>query len=490
MRDLRKWMSQLGSEGELKRISSEVLWDTEMGAILHEICLRKGPAILFENIKDYRDSFCTKFFAGSLATFSRIALMYDLPKETTVSDLVKITKELLDRRVAPVVVKDGPVKENKIDKDRINLFQLPVPKWHPGDGGRYINTSCGIVTADPDTGIENIGLYRGMIGSKNTIPSALVKAKDWGLHYAKCCEKGIPMPVAVVYGGDPLIPYLASIPVPGGICEYDVIGGFRKEPLELVKCETSDLRVPATAEIVLEGFVSPDPETYGIEAPFGEYTGYYGEIGSRKPTIQVECITYRKDPILTGTLTETIPGVLTEIGTLASVPQAALAWRTLESQGIPGILDIRVPPATVCTNIFIKIHKTYRGQAKQIAAALWGSGAAHTRYKNVMIVDEDIDIYDYEALEWAFAYRVNAGENDLVVFPGCSGSIMDPSTRLEDRDPVKYGTGKWNRLLIDATMNWDFPRRPEWGNNFYPPLNRFNEEILESVRKRWKEYGL
>ena len=185
------------------------------------------------------------------------------------------------------------------------------------------------------------------------------------------------MPVAVVYGGDPLIPYVASIPIPLGTCEYDVIGGMRGEPLEVVKCHTSDLRVPAGAEIVLEGFISPDPRTYESEGPFAEYTGYYGEEGKR-PVIQVECITYRSDPILTGTLAETIPGVLSELGALTTVSQSALAWNTLESQGIPGILDVYVSPIATATNIFIKIHKTYRGQAKQIAAALWGSGGAHT----------------------------------------------------------------------------------------------------------------
>jgi 4-hydroxy-3-polyprenylbenzoate decarboxylase len=489
-KDLREWISKLESEGELKRITVEVDWDTEIGAIMHEVFSQKGPAIIFENIKDYKNSFCSKLFTGSIAIFPRIALMYGLPKETTISQLVKITKELMDHPIKPILVKSGPVKENKIYNDKINLFDLPVPKWHPEDGGRYINTFCGIVTADPDTGEENIGLYRGLIGSKNTIPSALVRVKHWGNHYYKCVEKGIPMPVAIVYGGDPLIPYVASIPIPSGICEYDVIGGIRKEPLELVKCETSDLRVPAAAEIILEGFISPDPETYEMEGPFGEYTGYFGEVRSKRPTIQVECITYQKDPIFTGTRNETIPGVLAEGGTIASVSQAALAWNILESQGIPGILDVCVTPVTSTTNIFIKIQKSYRGQAKQIAAALWGSGAAHTRYKNVMVVDEDIDVYNYEALDWAFAYRVNAAENDLVVFPGCSGSIFDPSTRLEDRNALKYGTGKWNRLLIDATINWDYPKRPEWGNKIYPPLNQFQEKVLETVRKRWKEYGL
>jgi UbiD family decarboxylase len=487
-KDLREWIFRLESEGELKRISAEVDWDTEIGAIIHEVFLQKGPAILFENIKDYRNSFCSKIFAGSIATFPRIALMYDLPKETTLSALINVTKERMEEVIKPIVVQKGPVKENKISKDKINLFELPVPKWHPQDGGRYINTWCALVTSDPETGRENIGLYRGMIGKKSTIPSALVKAKHWGIHYTKYVEKHKPMPVAIVYGGDPLIPYMASIPIPLDTCEYDVIGGMRRKPLELVECETSNLRVPAAAEMIIEGFIPPHSESCELEGPFGEYTGYYGE-QDKRPAIQVECITYRNDPILTGTLAETLPGVLTELGALTSVSQAALAWKILDSQGVPGILDIYVPPVTMCTNIFIKIHKMYRGHAKQIAAALWGSGASHTRYKNVMVVDEDIDIHNYEALEWAFAYRVNAAEDDLVVFPGCSGSIFDPSTRLEDRDALKYGTGKWNRLLIDATMNWNFGKRSEWGDNVYPPLVQFQEEVLDSVKKRWKEYG-
>ena len=172
--------------------------------------------------------------------------------------LVSIFKDRFSKPVKPLTVSKGPVKENIVKGAAVDLFQFPVPKWNPHDGGRFIMTSASVVTKDPDTGTLNAGTYRGMIAKKNTIGVLLAMTQGWGKHFSKYKNRGQEMPVAVVIGWDQTLFMAASTPV--NHSEYELAGSLRGAPVELVKCETSDLLVPASAEIVLEGFVSPDPE--------------------------------------------------------------------------------------------------------------------------------------------------------------------------------------------------------------------------------------
>ena len=298
-KDLREWIAKLEAEGDLRRIKAKVDWNGELSEIAKRAINQREPALLFENIKDHENTRCTRVFTGGLARRSRVALMLGLPSSTSRQEVIKVVRERLRGSIKPTSVNTGPVKENIVKGKEINLFEFPVPKWHPLDGGRYINTYCGTVTRDPDTGIINIGLYRGMILDRYRLAAWLVPSQHWGLHYRKYQAMGKPMPVAFVYGWDDVLPLVAGTAIPYMQCEYDVMGSFRQEPVELVKCETSDLEVPASAEIVVEGTVSPDPSTYDIEGPFGEGTGFYGGAGKR-PVIQVECITHRDDPIFRG----------------------------------------------------------------------------------------------------------------------------------------------------------------------------------------------
>ena len=219
-------------------------------------------------------------------------------------------------------VDDGPVKENIITGDDINLFDFPVPKWHREDGGRYINTFQATITKDPDTGQHNLGIYRGMIGKKDTLPVLLWRAQNWGVHFQKWKERGEKMPVAHVYGWEPCLPFCASAPIPTGVSEYEVMGSIRGEPVPLVKCETVDLMVPASAEMVVEGYIDDDPSTYEMEGPFGEYTGYFGGDQGPKHVTKVTCITHRNDPIFRGTLEGTLPKMLNENSIMSSVQRA------------------------------------------------------------------------------------------------------------------------------------------------------------------------
>jgi UbiD family decarboxylase len=489
--DLRAWIALLEKENELRRIRAEVDWDREIGAVSRRALERKGPALLFENIKGYRGGRCSRVLTNALGDRRRLALALGFPRDVGNAELVQYVMKKNRETIAPRVVSTGPVKDVVVRGDAVDQTEFPVPKWNFREGGRYIHTFSGIVTRDPDSRVMNVGIYRGMIGQKNTTPFLLIKGgQHWGAHFVKYAGRGQAMPVACVIGWDPIMPFLAGSPIPTGVCEWDVMGAYRGESAELVRCETVDLEVPASAEIVIEGVISDDPSTYESEGPFGEFTGYVSDVPTPRPTMKITCITHRRDPIFQGCLEGTLPGSYSENSVMSSVQRAAIAWNILTGAGIPGIRDVYVHPITNGVNVCVKITKHYQGQPKQIAAALWGNAAAQYRYKHVWVVEDDIDIASYEQIDWAVAHRVNAGEGGIVIFPGSFGSPIDPSTPLEDRNVAQLGTGLWNRVLIDATRNWKFERRAEWGGERFPPTVRPAPDDEARVRQRWEEYGL
>lgn len=490
IRDLRDWIKRLEERDLLRRITAKVNWYHEIGSLSRVVFTKQGPALLFENIKDHENTFCRKLFVGGLGTEERVKLCLGLPGDMHLRDAVDHLRRKIKEGIKPVLVESGPVQENVIMGDDIDLYQIPVPWWHHLDGGRFIDTFAGIVSKDPENGSVNVGLYRGMLVGKNKIAKLLLRSQDWGKHYTKWEARGEPMPVAVFYGGDDLLSLLAASPFPNpvGLGEYDIAGAIRGEPVALVKCKTIDLEVPAGAEIVVEGHITT--KELHMEGPFGEYTGFYGGGSSMKPTFTVQCLTHRDDPIFRGTVEGIRSGMPNEDSCFTPFTLSAIAWNALDAAEVPGVMDIWVPPVAVGTNVYVQIHKQYRGHAKQVASALWGSKSSQWMWKNVMVVEEDIDIRNREAIEWAWAYLVNAGDGDITVFGPTLGSVLDPSTRREERDAVLYGTGKWYRVLVDATRNWDHPRWEEWENNIYPPVNKMSIEDEKLIRERWNEYEL
>lgn len=488
--DLRTILTRLEDKGELLTVEGEVDWNLELGTLTREILRRKGPAALYNNIKDYNtpDARCSQLVTGLFASNRRISLMLGFDDELPHEQLVNYVLQKNTERIKPIMVESGPVHENVIVGDSINLYDFPVPHWHHLDGGRYINTFGAVITKDPDTGETNVGVYRGMIADKDKIGVLVLTSQHWGHHWTKYKERNEPMPIACVYGWDPIMDFIAGSPIPKGINEFEVMGAYRGQPVPLVKCKTVDLEVPASAEIVVEGFISPDPSSFVLEGPFGEYTGYCSDVATPRPAIKVSAITHRDNPIFRGTLEGSLPGASGENSFMSAVQRSAIGWNILKTQGIPGVKSVYVHPVTNGTNVVVQITKTYEGQPKQIAAALWGSGAAQFRYKNVIVVDEDIDPSDYSAIDWAIAYRVNPGTDDIIVFPGAFGSTIDPSTPLEERSVPELGSGLWNRMLIDATKTFKFPRREEWGNEKFPPTVHNRPQDVELVKSRWSEY--
>jgi len=480
--DLREEIATLEAMGEMKRIKAEVNWNLELAGITKGVLAKRGPALLFENIKDYHNTPGRKLFTNGMGNRVRLATVLGLPKETPFNEIVETVRKRLKAPMKPKTVATGPCKENIVKGSKINLFDFPVPKWHALDGGRYINTFGGFVSRDPETREVNVGMYRAMIVDQNRMTAIVNPVRQWGTHYSKYKDRNEAMPAALVIGGNDLFPFVASAPM--AECEYDAMGGLMEEPVKLVKCETSDLEVPASAEIVIEGSISTDPKTYEMEGPFGEWSGYY--CGAKKrPVMKVDCITYRNDPIFRGQVEGSGPGIISESGYMYFAVLGALMWNTLEDAGIPGILDIVPTPVTI-----VKIHKTYHGQAKQIALALWGARLSIGFTKIVMVVEEEVDIRNPREFQMALLQKVDPAKS-LFVLSGYPGDVIDPSMPVEDKYELE-GTVQENKLLIDATTRWDeFPIREEWDNKRFPPTcTKVLPEIEELVKRRWKEYGL
>ncbi len=217
----------------------------------------------------------------------------------------------------------------------------------------------------------------------------------------------------------------------------------------------------------LDMLIDPDEATYEMEGPFGEFTGYVSDVPTPHRVIQVAALNHRTDPIFRGTLEGSLPGAAGENSQISSVLRTAIAWKTLADAGVPGVLDVFVHPVTNGTTIVVQIDKQSEGHPKWVASALWSTSAALFRYKNVIVVDGDVDPSDYSAIDWAIAYRARALTDDVVVFPRGFGSPIDPSTLLADRSLPELGTGLWKRVLIDATKTWRYEAREEWGGAKY-----------------------
>ncbi len=491
--DVRSWIELLESEGELRRIAAPVHWDVELGTITRHVLSASGPALLFENIRDHERTYCRRLFTGSLGTYRRIALALGLPKDTPEREILLRARELYKAKgdLKAVDRDRAPFSKNVLRGPEINLYDLPVPKWHHWDGGRFINTFAQVITKDPETGAQNVGLYRGMIADRDKISTLIAPSQGWGGHYSKHRFAASPMKVAVCYGCDPLLTFLSASPVSHpGYSELHILSGFKGRPAEVVRCETSDLYVPADAEIVIEGTISPDPKDYRLEGPFAEHIGYYGGAASPKPVIQVDRIAFRDDPIYQGSNESIRPGWPNEDSHVMSIAASALAWNVLEYLGVPGVTDVWMNNDGSYYMLYVQIRKSYRGQAKQIASGIWGMSFANWALKNIMVVEEDIDLRDPGQLEWAFCTRVNAAEGGIEIFKNHFGSVLDPSTPFEERDLNAYGSGRWARVLIDATRNWNFKRREAWNNGVYPPVCVLEKEHEDAVRARWDELGL
>ncbi len=470
--DLRAFIAKLEEMGELSRVKQQVDWKYEVGGWLrHAADMRPpGPALLFENIKDYSKGY--RIFGGGLGTTRRLATALDMDPEISVRELINQYKDRIGARIEPVLVRTGSVKECvHVGKD-VDLFEFPTPWWTPRDGGRYIGVWHGVLSKDAATGRRNLGTYRTEIHSRNECTIGFLPFSHLGHHFSQREKTGKSMDVAVIIGADETIFMVSAAGFPQGIDEYDAAGGLRQAPVELVKCETVDLEVPANAEIVLEGKLHTDRRI--PEGPFGEYTGYHGGSIRMRPVFEVTAITHRKDPILRG-LMQGKP--VTEWGRFAQIQTAATGLRLFEDIGPAGVKAINaVPEASVINMVVIQIDAHYVGHARDVGR-MWMCGQMGSHVKIVVVVDEDIDPFDLGQVWWAVATRTQ-GSRDIEVHPFGRTSRSDPSVLKESGEFTDV-------VLIDATKKLDYPYVEAWGGH-WAPVCLPPRAITDLVNLKWQ----
>jgi 4-hydroxy-3-polyprenylbenzoate decarboxylase len=473
-KDLREFIEKLRLEGELAEISTEVDWQYEFGGIVRKNLDLRGPALLFKNIKDYS----TPLFTCGVSTYSRVSLALGLPPREPLERIVFEFRKRIKKPVKPKKLATGPCKENILTGEQVNLLRFPVPLWQTGDGGRYIGTWHGVITRDPETGWTNAGMYRVVIHDEKTLGILIARDQHIGLHYEKYRKMKKAMPVAIVIGMDPVLPFTFLTPLPAQMDEYGFAGGLRGEAIELVKCESSDLEVPACSEIVIEGEVPPDERR--MEGPFGEWTGHYGGKPGPRPVVYVQCITHRNDPILRGSL-EGKP--VSEDHVCTSVALSGLSHNLLsETLSIPGIRGVHFPAASGGWGMaIVSVSQRYPGHSRTIAHALLGSKIG-AFLKNVIVVDEDIDPFRLDEIWWAMFSRLQAS-NGVTILKRGKTAFMDPS-----QVPELQGFG--DTLIIEAVKPYEWQPRPEWGNQRFPPVAYPSREVMEAVEKRWNNLGI
>jgi 4-hydroxy-3-polyprenylbenzoate decarboxylase len=475
VKDLREWIALLEREGELVRVSAEVDPNLEVTEIVDRVVKAGGPALLFERVIGATQPLlinqfgterrmCLAFGVGSLDEIGeRIGEILEMQPPQGLAAKVRGLKTL--KSIAgsrPRSVKRGACQEVVLTGDDVDLGRLPVQTAWPGDGGPFI-TLPAVITHDPRNGNRNVGMYRMQVLGRNTT------AMHWQLHKdgrADYLFTDGRLEVAVALGLDPISAYSASAPLPKHIDELMVAGFLRGEPLELVKGVTIDVEVPASAEIVLEGYVERGDET--DEGPFGDHTGFYTPV-ERFPVFHVTAMTMRRDAIYPSIVVGKPPqedawlGKATERIFLPAVRMT-----------VPEIVDYDLPVAGAFHNLcIVSIKKAFPGHARKVMNAIWGLGMLSLT-KGIVVVDEHVDVHDYAQVMFYVGANVDP-KRDVVIAEG-------PLDHLDHAPTLQFFGGK---IGIDATAKGALEGAREW-----PPEIEMSAETRALVDRRWDEYGI
>ncbi len=477
-KDLPEFISFLEEKGELRRIKTEADPILEITEIADRISKKKGPALLFENVKgsDFPlvintfGSFSRMSWALGVENLDEIAerIRNLLPKELPsgffekMKGLLKL-KELT--RIKPKVVKNAPCQEVVLI-DELNILDLPVLKCWPGDGGRFITFPL-VITKNPATGKQNMGMYRLQVFDEKTTGMHWHVHHDGAANYREAVKRGKPLEVAVALGADPATIYAATAPLPSDFDELLLAGFLRKEPVEVVSCKTVDLKVPAHAEFVLEGYV--DPIERRREGPFGDHTGYYS-LADDYPVFHVKCLTRKKNPIYPATIVGRPPMEDCYMG--KATERIFLPFIQLQ---LPEVVDFDLPLEGVFHNCaIVSIKKSYPLHASKVANAIWGLGQMMFT-KIIVVVEEDVNVHDYSEVAWKVFNNVDP-ERDIVFTKGPL-DVLDHASNTPN-----YGS----KMAIDATKKW----KEEGYTREWPDEIRMSGEIKRLVNEKWHSYGL
>ena len=481
--DLREFINALESRGMLKRIKTPVDCNLEITEITDRVSKMEGKknvALLFENVKGYD----MPVLMNAFGSMERLALAFgvndieEIPNELreilrlpyislqNKMDLIHIIPTAKRAINFPKYVKKAPCQEVVIT-DNPTLDKFPILKCWPQDGGPFITLPL-VFTRNPKTGKRNVGMYRLQKYDGQTTGMHWHLHKDGASNYRAYQEMGKDkIEVAVAIGTDPVITYAATAPLPRAIDEMVFAGFLRKKSVEMVKCKTVDVEVPACSEIVLEGYVNIG-ETRR-EGPFGDHTGYYS-LADDYPVFHITCITHRKNPIYSATIVGKPP---MEDCFLAKATERI--FLPLLQQTLPEIRDINFPLEGVFHDcVMVSIKKTYPQQAKKVMHAIWGMGQMMFT-KMIIVVDEHVDVQKEKEVWWRVFNNIDA-KHDIVMVEG-------PLDALDHSSPMaKWGT----KIGIDATKTW-----PEEGHTReWPDEINMSDDIKKLVDAKWQELGL
>ena len=478
-RDLREFIAFLESKGDLRRISAPVTTELEMTEIAYRSLRADGPALLFENVVGHDMPVAINLFCSERrmnwaleaenadALAARLEAMIEMvqggPPQGMLNKLRTLGRLVHVGAYQPRTVSNPPCQQVVLSGEDVDLYRLPIIKCWPLDAGPYITLPL-VITSDPETGTQNYGIYRMQVFDRNTTGMHWQTHKVGARHYRSSVEK---LEVAVALGGDPTSIWTGSAPLPPDIDEMVLAGFIRDEGVELAQAVSVDLKVPAHAEIVLEGYVTPGEER--TEGPFGDHTGYYS-LAEPYPVFHVTTITRRHNPIYPTTFVGRPP---TEDYWMGKVTERV--FLPLIRLILPEVVDVNMPAEGIFHNlVLVSMRKEYPGHARKVMYGLWGLGLLSLT-KVIVVVDDFVDVQNPSEVAWRVANNINPS-TDLVLVDG-------PIDDLDVASPTpRFGS----KVGIDATR-----KGPQEGyHREWPPDIEMSPEVRERVSARWAELGL
>jgi UbiD family decarboxylase len=466
-RDLRDWLSIADELGELRHVEG-ASWQEDIGAITELLDhTPDSPAALFDAIPGYPRGF--RVLSNGMGNRRRQALTLGLdPNTATHGRLLEWWRTTLKelKPIPPMELPDGPVFEEVQRGDEVDLLKFPTPHWHEGDGGRFIGTASLNIMRDPESGWVNVGTYRNMIQDRNHLGVWISPGKHGRLIRERYLARDERVPICVSVGHDPLIFMAACVEgLPSGMSEYDWAGGVSGRPYPVVKAPITGLPIPAYAEIVLEGYI--DANDMRVEGPYGEFMGYYASGAPTLPTMEVQAVYHRRDPIILGCPQGKPPH---EDNQFLAYLRSCLVWDQLERAGVPDVRGVWCPPLSA--NRFltvVSIKQRYPGHARQagVLAAEVGAAAYMSRY--IIVVDDDVDVTDMDEVLFAVFTRSDP-QRSIEILKRCWSGPLDPAIPPADR-------GFNSRAIIDACRPW------EWRDEFPEPV--LTPERAAATRRKW-----
>ncbi len=484
-KDLRDFIAQLEKQGELKRITQEIDPKLEMTEICDRTLRAGGPALLFENPKGFDMPVLGNLFGtpkrvamgmgeDSVEALREVGKLLAFLKEPEPPkgfrdawEKLPVYKQVLN--MAPEVLRKAPCQANVIEGDAVDLSKLPIQTCWPGDAGPLITWAL-VVTKGPNKERQNLGIYRQQVIGKNKVIMRWLAHRGGALDFREWCEKhpGQPFPIAVALGADPATILGAVTPVPDSLSEYAFAGLLRGSKTEVIKCMGSDLQVPASAEIVLEGVIHPGE--MADEGPFGDHTGYYNEV-DRFPVFTIERITHRDNPIYHSTYTGRPPDEPAVLGVALNEVFVPI----LQKQ-FPEIVDFYLPPEGCSYRMaVVSMKKQYPGHAKRVMLGVWSFLRQFMYTKFVIVTDDDVNVREWKDVIWAMTTRMDPARDTTII-------ENTPIDYLDFASPV---SGLGSKIGFDATNKWPGETMREWGT----PIT-MSDGVKKRVDELWDELGI